>query len=99
MPTWRDDIRYQLKFRGWTQAEAAKRIGVSPSYLSDILAGRRALTPRVAVRLEMVTSLIAWRLLFEQMQGDMAAAYAAESQREHAAAVQTDSCADAEKRV
>jgi addiction module HigA family antidote len=37
-------------FRG--QQQAAKDIGVSPQYLGDLLKGKRAISPQVALKLE-----------------------------------------------
>ena len=76
---WRDKIRHELNRRGWTQRETAKRLGVSQAYLSMMLSGQRPLSPRIAVRLESVTGLIAWHLLFYQMQEDVALAYREET--------------------
>ncbi len=44
------DLRSVRQQRGWSEQEAARRLGVSQSYLSMLEGGRRRLTPRVARR-------------------------------------------------
>lgn len=70
--TWQDQIKAAIKQRGWTQAETAQRIGITPSYLSDILRGRRPLSARVAVRMAMILDVGAWELLESQMSEQLA---------------------------
>lgn len=48
-------LRYFQERNNWTQAELARRLGISPQYLSDLVAGRRNLSPRLALALERVT--------------------------------------------
>jgi HTH-type transcriptional regulator/antitoxin HigA len=52
-----DTIRETLAELHLTQAEAAEQMGVSQPYLSGIITGRRAITPRVALRLEALTGV------------------------------------------
>lgn len=59
-------IRAAMTKQHMTQAELAKRLGISASYLSDILKERRALTARVALNIEMVLGLDAAKLLYVQ---------------------------------
>jgi transcriptional regulator with XRE-family HTH domain len=43
--------------RGWTETEAARRLGVSQSYLAMLERGQRRVTPRLARRLKTVYGL------------------------------------------
>lgn len=45
-------VRDELDERGWTQSEFADILGVSESSVSDLVAGKRALTPEMAKALE-----------------------------------------------
>jgi len=45
-----DQLRAARQSRGWTQVEAAARLGVSQPYLAMLEAGQRPLTPAVARR-------------------------------------------------
>ncbi|MBS7704513.1 helix-turn-helix domain-containing protein [Chelatococcus asaccharovorans] len=49
-----DAVRSLREARGWTQIELAKRIGVSPSYMSQIEANQRSLSGTVVVELARV---------------------------------------------
>lgn len=51
------DLRLARRRRGWSEQEAARRLGVSQSYLSMLEGGRRRLTPRVARRVMNVFGL------------------------------------------
>lgn len=55
-PTWfvhpGETLRELLTERGLTQAQAAGTLGVAPSYLSDVVRGRRAISAALAVRIE-----------------------------------------------
>lgn len=58
-PGRRAQIHRWLRERGKTQNWLAAEVGITPSYLSLILAGRREPSLRVAVRLEQVTGVSA----------------------------------------
>lgn len=45
-------IQEDMAALGWSAAECAKRLGVSDLALEDILAGRAAVSPQVALALE-----------------------------------------------
>ena len=45
-------IKYDLEALGLTVADAAKGLGVSRQHLHNVMAGRSAITPEMAVRLE-----------------------------------------------
>jgi addiction module HigA family antidote len=59
----RDTLLETLQFYKISQTEFAKRIGVSQSYISDVLNGKRYLTPINAVAIEDVTGIPASLLL------------------------------------
>ena len=45
-------IRYDIEAMGWTVAECAKRLGLPQATLSDLLSGKQAITPAIALALE-----------------------------------------------
>lgn len=47
-----ETLRDLLEERHLSQADVARRAGISPPHLNDILAGKRGIGPRVAVRLD-----------------------------------------------
>ena len=51
--------------------EGAKALGVSPQILSDIIAGNSAITPEMAIRLEMVIGSTAEMWLRMQVSYDL----------------------------
>ncbi len=51
------DLKWVRDERGWTQQEAAHRLGVSQPYLSLLEGGRRRVTPRLARRVSRVYGL------------------------------------------
>src|SRR5207302_11340600 len=51
------DLRSVRRQRGWSEQEAARRLGVSQSYLSMLEEGKRRLTSRVARRAMSVFAL------------------------------------------
>lgn len=57
-----------------SQKAAAKRLGIGPSHLSDILAGRKRLSPAHALRFEEEFGLDAQTLLEWQAAEDLARA-------------------------
>lgn len=71
-PNWADPpgdtIREKLQELGLTQEQAAERMGVSAPYLNGVIRGHRAITPRVALRLEELTGVRAefWARLWAQ---------------------------------
>ncbi|MFB3923385.1 MAG: helix-turn-helix domain-containing protein [Terriglobia bacterium] len=50
-------LRLVRRARGWSQKQAAARLGLSQSYFSMLESGKRRLTPRLARRLRVVFSL------------------------------------------
>jgi hypothetical protein len=65
-------IRTEAERHSLTQADLARRLGISPQYVSDILRSRRSVSPFVAVRLERVLGLDALQLLQEQAAEELA---------------------------
>jgi len=57
-----------------TQREFAKSIDVSPAYITDIVRGRRGVTPEMALRFETVLGVSARLWLNAQMACDLYAA-------------------------
>lgn len=45
-------IKFDLEALGWSVAEAARRLGVSRQHLNNVMTGRTAISPEMAVRLE-----------------------------------------------
>jgi transcriptional regulator with XRE-family HTH domain len=45
-------LRHQRELKGWTQQQAAARLGVSQTYVSLLENGRRSLSPRLARKLQ-----------------------------------------------
>ena len=74
MQTWHDIVRIELKRRGWSQREIARRLGISASYMSDLLHGRRRLTSKTAIRIEYALGIHAMILLHAQAEAQLAAA-------------------------
>ena len=77
MQTWHDIVRIELKRRGWSQRETARRLGISASYMSDLLHSRRRLTAKTAIRIEYVLGIPAMVLLHAQAEAQLAEARAA----------------------
>src|SRR4030095_3129403 len=50
----RDRLRLERNRRGWTETEAARRVGVSQSYLAMLESGQRRVTPRLARKFKSV---------------------------------------------
>lgn len=59
---------------GITQQQFAKTIGVAPSYLSDIVRGRRGVSPDMALRFEAALAMPARFWLNAQLACDLYAA-------------------------
>ena len=49
-----DQLRQIIAQRGLSQRATARRAGCSPGYLSNVIHGRKPLTPRVAAGLDRV---------------------------------------------
>ena len=49
------DIRAWINSAGISQNKLAKGLGISPSYLSEILSGKRQINPKLAQRIEDVS--------------------------------------------
>jgi len=64
-------IRSILAERKIQQTALAKRIGILPSYLSQVLSGRKALTPKTAIRLEKALNVNAMELLAIQNEASI----------------------------
>lgn len=56
---------------GVTQREFAKVIGISPSYISDIVRGRRGVSPEMALRFETALKMPARFWLNAQLACDL----------------------------
>ncbi len=56
---------------GITQQQFAKTIGVAPSYLSDIVRGRRGISPEMALRFEAALAMPARFWLNAQLGCDL----------------------------
>ena len=54
-----ETIREALRDLGLTQEQAAEKAGVSQPYLSGLIRGSRAITPRAALHLEAATGISA----------------------------------------
>jgi len=67
------DLRAGRRRRGWTQAQAAARLGVSQAYLSLLETGRRRVSSRLLARLQRAFSLGPTALPFlDGLRGDPA---------------------------
>jgi addiction module HigA family antidote len=64
-------IRAEAARHALTQAALAARLGISAQYVSDILSGRRSVSPFVAVRLERVLGMDAAAILQEQASEEL----------------------------
>ena len=60
-----------LKPLGITQREFAKSVGVSPAYITDIVRGRRGVTPEMALRFEAALGVSARLWLNAQIACDL----------------------------
>ena len=59
-------LNEEISYRGLLKKEIAEQIGMSPSVLSEIIGGKRNITPRIAIRLEDALGINA--LFFLNMQ-------------------------------
>lgn len=60
-------IRHQIERRGGQKALAAA-LGVSASYLSDVMNGKRDVSPALAMKLETACGINGLRLLTQQVE-------------------------------
>ena len=60
-------IKDELEFRGVSQKQLAKEIGVSYSLFNEVLNGKRALNPEIALLIEAATGMEAQPLLRIQL--------------------------------
>lgn len=49
-----DILKNELRVKGMSQSELARRLGVTRSHVSDIIRGRRGICARLALKLELV---------------------------------------------
>lgn len=73
MSTVAQRLRACIDGRHMTQADTAQRLGISPQYLSDVLRGRRKVSPRLALRIERVLGLDAGAILHGQVTEELKA--------------------------
>jgi len=59
-------LEEEIFFRKLSKKEVAKEMGISPTVLSEIISGKRNVTPRVAIKLEDALGINA--LFFLNMQ-------------------------------
>jgi len=52
-------IKDEIKARKLNQKEVAKSLGVQPSFLSELIHGKRNVNPELAIKLEMVLGISA----------------------------------------
>ena len=64
-------LKDELEFRGVSQREVAREIGVSYSALNEVLNGKRALNPELALMMEAAIGVDAAPLLAMQNEYDM----------------------------
>lgn len=64
-------LQRELDKRGWTQEDAAMKLGVSRLSVNELLNGRRTLTAPMALRLEKVFKIDAESWLRLQMRMDL----------------------------
>lgn len=53
----REGLAKAIELGGWEKKQLAKKVGISPQYLADILAGRRTLKRNPALRKAMAKEL------------------------------------------
>ena len=60
-PNWSthpgEHIEDYLGVKGWSQAELARRAGLTPKLVSEIINGKNPVTPETALKLELVLGL------------------------------------------
>ena len=52
-----DHIREYLELKGWSQADLARKTGLSTGNISELMNKKRSVTPRVALKLEKAFGL------------------------------------------
>ncbi|MBK8660173.1 MAG: HigA family addiction module antidote protein [Bacteroidetes bacterium] len=60
----------EIEYRQLTKKELAARMGISPTVLSEILSGKRNITPATAIKLESALQIDALYFLSMQMRYD-----------------------------
>lgn len=68
-------IREAIMQKGLSQKQAAAKLCISQSYLSDIVLGRRSVSAYVAVRLELLFGIDAMRLMALQTRDELTQAW------------------------
>ncbi len=63
-----------LQFRDWSQMDFARRMGVTPKYVCELIAGKARLTVKQALKLEYVLNRPAHFWLNIQQRWDLAEA-------------------------
>jgi antitoxin HigA-1 len=76
-------VKEELAFLGWSVTEAARALGVTRQHLNNVISGRSAVTPDMAMRLEKGIGSTADTWLRMQVAHDIAAV----RQRSHEFAV------------
>lgn len=66
-----ETIKAAMKVRMLRQIDLSWQLGISQTYLSDILTGRRAISVYVAIGLERVLGLDAREILIAQIDDDL----------------------------
>lgn len=63
----------EMEARGMTQKELAETIGISPSFLNEIIKGKRSMNAEIAVNLEKIwgTKAYVWMNLQAQYEIDI----------------------------
>jgi len=59
-------LEEEISFRGMTKKGVAEKMGIAPSVLSEIISGKRSISPRLAIRIEEALDINA--LFFLNMQ-------------------------------
>lgn len=64
------DLKTWLKMRGVTQKKLAEELGLSSSYFSELLSGKRGFNPRLAKKVEEFTKgeVMCMELLYPDME-------------------------------
>src|SRR5688572_16194907 len=70
-----DLIRQAIEQKNMTQKEAAAILGISQTYLSDLITGKRSVSAFVAVRLQRHFRINAQILMFQQITAQLSEAW------------------------
>jgi HTH-type transcriptional regulator/antitoxin HigA len=81
-----ETIEDLLEERGWTKAELAKRLGVTPKHVNELAKGRAPITPDTAERLSRVLGSTSqfWLVREARYQAALERRKAAQGARAHA---------------